>query len=564
MPAPAPTPRPRPALPLFLLAAVGGVLAVRVTLDGPLADTLMKLAVAAVALGCLLWEGRRADVGRSIDTSAIRTAATTLVVLAVITQASVFSRTPQLFHAWDQYHHYLGAKYHEELGYDRLYACTIVAESELDDAAPAVLGDRLVRTLGSDNQLVLVGSTGLLEHPERCTAHFSGPRWSAFKADVRFFRGRIGADWPFIATDHGFNAPPTWTLVAGPLVRALPASDTSMWIFAAIDGLLVVATFLALAWAFGTRTGVLACVFWACFEPASIIWTGGSLLRFDWLLLAVLAVVGAKRGRMGLAGACMAAAAVLRIFPALLLLGWLIALVVRSHRRRRVDPRLPRFVAGVALAGGISMGLSVASHGMRPWVDFYDHTIVRHRQIPMLNNMGLPVLFTHAPGADPAPSAPLPGVAGEMERTAELDASFVARRVDRFNRLHAPFLAVAAVLGLFVALAIARTRALWTAPCLATAFTVLFTSLTCYYHAILILLVPLARRRPDLEIALVGAAGFSQVLVLAIPGDDTRYFAFSIISVGLVLYFAHAGVQRGAHRREPPTHRARAQVGGDE
>jgi len=86
-------------------------------------------------------------------------------------------------HEWDAYHYYIGAKYAPELGYTRLYFCTIVA-----DAEDGRLGDgarRKVRDLETNR--VVTADTLLLE-PGRCTGHFSPERWQAFKHDVAWFR----------------------------------------------------------------------------------------------------------------------------------------------------------------------------------------------------------------------------------------------------------------------------------------------------------------------------------------------------------------------------------------
>jgi hypothetical protein len=39
-----------------------------------------------------------------------------------------------LVHRWEMFHYYVGSKYHDELGYKRLYSCALVAEA--DDGVP--------------------------------------------------------------------------------------------------------------------------------------------------------------------------------------------------------------------------------------------------------------------------------------------------------------------------------------------------------------------------------------------------------------------------------------------
>lgn len=525
---------------LFLLplAAVCMFAAVCLVLsDHPHLEHVAKVALVVLALGGVFWEQRRVDPGGPAQAPAARSATAVLVLCAVTLQTAVLARSsPRFVHVWEQYHHVLGAKYFDELGYGRLYRCTLVAESELAGGTRDDLNERLIRDLEGDNRLLLAGPSGVLDRPERCKDHFSAARWTAFKGDVAYFRDRAGPKWRLMQSDHGFNPPPSWVLLAGPLAAALPAADASMRCFTALDVLLLAATFLALAWAFGARVATLALVFWVCFEPASLVWTGGSLLRFDWLFLLTLAVACTRRRRYTLAGACIAAAAATRVFPAMFVLGWLVLAALDWARHRRLDGRLRRLAAGAARTGAMLCGLVVAVHGVGPCVEFHEHTLVRHRAIPMANNMGLSTLFTYDPAAAPDPSERPPvGAPDESRLLAADDARLVAVRSDRLRRLQTPFLVAAAALGVLSAVAIARTRSLWAAPCLASCFLVGFAQLTCYYFAFLILLAPLARRRRSIELILLGAAGLSQVIALHLARPDSRYFALSVLSLGLVV-----------------------------
>src|SRR5262249_26703422 len=163
----------------------------------------------------------------------------------------------------------LGAKYFPELGYERIYTCTAVADAER--FGRAAMRGRTLRDLESD---AVVPAAAAVAEPLVCKRHFSPSRWRSFAADVDFFRGTIEpASWAEMQTDHGFNPPPAWIVAGGALAALAPASARMETLLALIDPLLLGAMFGLIAWAFDARVLWIAIVVWGCSMPAGGGWT---------------------------------------------------------------------------------------------------------------------------------------------------------------------------------------------------------------------------------------------------------------------------------------------------
>ena len=128
---------------------------------------------------------------------------------------------PGFGHPSETFHYYVGAKYFRELGYERLYHCTALADAEA--LGEEQVARRRLRDLRSNE---LVSATRALEDPEACRAHFTPERWQAFVHDVAWFRAQVPARrWLLSQMDHGYNGTPAWGLFGG-----LLASLTSVLI----------------------------------------------------------------------------------------------------------------------------------------------------------------------------------------------------------------------------------------------------------------------------------------------------------------------------------------------
>ncbi len=478
------------------------------------------VAVAGVVLLFLESRARRSSRRRAKIMGGV------LALAAVVTYFHFFSLPGTVFyHRWEMYHYFVGARFERELGYERLYACTAVADAETGNRA-AVLRRRM-RDLSTDK---LVPAATALEHPEACTRHFSPARWQAFKHDIVFFRERAGggAWWDAMQTDHGYNPTPVWTLAGTSLASLAPASDRFVEALAYVDPVLMAAAIAALGWAFGWRVAALAVIFWGTQAASPFTWTGGGFLRQDWLLLAVLSAALMRKRRFFWAGFALAWSALLRVFPVLLWGGPLVVVAahVIRHRTLRADHR--RLLLGGACAVALLVPLAAVVVGPASFPDFATH-IAMHASRPSTNRMGLRTLFSVAPDARMALTLDRRAV-DPVERWAEA-------RIRRWHALRPLFALFALALCALFVRALARVRTLWVALGLSLVLVVVLTEPACYYYSLWLLVAPLALARRSLETALLGLAAIGQLLVMREHWIDDRFVALAALYVvfGVVL-----------------------------
>lgn len=248
---------------------------------------------------------------------------------------------------WDVYHYYLGTKYAPELGYTNLYGATLVADQETGlRYRPSHGGIRDLETA----KLRAVGS--VLAEADRYRARFSPDRWRELVADVAWLKMQLPAHrWSLILADHGYNGTPAWSMVVGGLLtRHLSIRNpVSRWLLILLDPLLLVASVVAVGWAFGPRAALLTVVFVGTHYLFSWGHLKGAILRTDFAVASLVAVCLVKRGCYRVAGALLGWAVLSRVFPGFLLLGPLLLLVHGFWRRRQWDVRLVGLVAACAL-----------------------------------------------------------------------------------------------------------------------------------------------------------------------------------------------------------------------
>ncbi|AUX41583.1 uncharacterized protein SOCE26_030040 [Sorangium cellulosum] len=378
--------------------------------DYSLAIDITKGAIAISAVLCLLYEAHRARQRRPVAERWKKRAAAGLSIMAVVVYFDGLRFAyPSFYHRWEYYHYYLGAKYFPEMAYDNLYKCTVIAQDEigvvtytddvtgqpvtLDMSAEVRRPDRKIRNLGVDNLLIHVA--GVLASPEECKAHFSSTRWSAFKADVQFFRTASEKDyWEAMQRDHGYNPPPVWTVMGRILAELHPATKGYLQLLTCFDGAYLIGVFAALYWAFGWRVCALGAIFWGCQSPAPFFWTGGAFLRHDWLFFVVLSACLARKRYHRLAGASMVYAGLLRVFPGLVVIGWLVVAGIYILRHKRMARSHVQVLMGGVLAAAALLTVSVGVSGSGSYRQFYEHTLRVHDQTPVTNHMGLRVLVS--------------------------------------------------------------------------------------------------------------------------------------------------------------------------
>jgi hypothetical protein len=481
----------------------------------PSALLTSRAAAALAAVGC---SALALEPGLHVPAWLRRGFAIGLSVAAIATYFQFFSiPAPAYFHRWEMFHYVLGAKYADELGYERLYRCVAVADAE--SGHEAEVRKRAIRDLHDDES---ISAASALTDPDRCKLHFSSVRWNSFRNDVAAFR-RIVADadtWAAMQTDHGYNPSPVWTLLGRPLASAAPVSEATLRRLAWIDPALMALGLGLFAWGFGPRVAWLACVFWSTQAPSEFTWTGGAFMRQDWLVLAIAALALARRRHFAAAGACLAWAALLRVFPVLFFAGPL-AIAVRSLVRHKPLAReLRAFVVGAAL-GACLLVLATFAAGARvtTYREFAAH-VTMHARTPIVNHMSLRSIVSFDP----------------RDRIAKLDLvsenaqrDWPAARRARLRARWPWFLGSAALCVFAWARCVAGLHTLWLTISLSFLLVIVLTDPSSYYYSMVVLTVPLALARRSVGVLVLGLAAASQLLMLNLRYIDERYVALSVL-----------------------------------
>jgi hypothetical protein len=355
-----------------------------------------------------------------------------------------------LIHSAEMYTYYVSSKYFPELGYDGLYIATLQADSESD--APRLA--EITRSRDLSTSLPIPAS--LLRADETVRARFTEERWRAFSQDLEYLLSTgTDAHWRVALRDHGYNGPPTRTLInAATVALTGPATRSSIHAIAFLDVLLLAAMLYGIYKTYGLRVAALVAVLMGSNSLAAYEWIGGTLLRQDWLVASVLGICALRTGRPTLGGVLLGTAAMMRIFPGFFVLAVLIRAVARFARDRRLERETIRFTLGLMLAGVAIGGPTLfLLGGVDAWVAFYS-TISVHVAHASVNDMGIPSL---------------------------VDSAVLLRLVQ-----------VAVVAGLaIVSLRVTASQA----ATLGCVLVFAFGTLSCYYYSLLVL--PLLWRRLD-------------------------------------------------------------------
>lgn len=471
---------------------MSGSLGVALASTGTLASLKVMLALAGA--GLLGWDFGLRRAGRPEHRRPLRDAL--LAGVALLSALAWFDFAPlralRTLHDWELYHHFIGGKYLRELGYTRLYDCTLIADDESGFEIPAA--QRPIRRLATNR--VEMGA-GVVADPDACKRHFTPERWDAFREDVRWFRERATPRrWAAALNDHGFNATPAWAIAGTTLANLGPASDARMHALASIDPLLLAAMWAAACWGFGWRTAAVALIFWGTNELGRAAWIGGAFLREDWLAATVVGLALLRRGRAAAAGAALTVATLLRVFPGFLVAAFALRAAIGCWRRRsvRLPPSELRFALGCAAALALVVPLSAAATGSFDiWREFADNSR-KHLATPLTNFMGLKTVAAFSPAATvlrvrdfslPDPYTPW----HEAQRAS-------------FERRAGWFWAAVVAFGALLAVAVVREEE-WAAPILGTGLVVIAAQIGSYYYALLSVYGLLGARREPAPIGLL-------------------------------------------------------------
>ena len=493
-----------------------------------LAGTLLLM------LGAILEGLRRSQALR-------RTRDALLILLAVISCASWFNLMHFHFdgfvHDWEFFHYYLGAKYFPEIGYTHLYECTTAAELEL--YGHAAVDGRLIRNLATNH---LESAQPVIDDPGLCIRAFTADRWSAFKHDVTYFRGRYSKEkWNDVIHDHGYNATPVWGLAGRFFASGSTATVSTIQNLALLDPILLAIMWCFALWAFGWRPTAVAMLWWGTNYPARYLWNGGAYLRMDWLALAVIGVSMVRKEKHGMGGFALTTAALLRVFPGFIVIGLICKVAWELLRTKVIRPETKRFVAGCVASLVILVPISVAVCGLDAYPAFVANS-KKHLATALTNNMGWKTWVAYQESTRVS-LAHEPGASDPFGR-------WKADRLRVFEQRKSIFYA-----GLLVFLALltwsVRKRADWLALCLGVGMIPIASELTCYYYSIFLIFGFLWLQRRFIGIALLALSAFT-CLMANLRGQEDEQFFWISIAVTLFSALAALAVGRGRQQLEEP------------
>jgi len=283
----------------------------------------------------------------------------------------------------DVYHYYIGAKYSGEHQYTDLYRSTVLAWAEETDSWPAIR----IRNLET-HEYENFGT--VYEGRDAVVARYSPERWEALKTDVGVFSSLVPkSKWFSMLQDKGYNPTPVWNLVGKTIAELVPV-DASWGIHAltSIDLVLVGVMGVAAGWVLGWEAGLLLVAFLGMNVFGSFVHIKGAFLRYDWLAAGVGAVLALRSGRGALAGALVAWAAMVRVFPVLLVLGPAVLWAEHVVRKRALPPMLTRFFVSFTATVALLFLVTLPFGGMDLWTAFV-HKMSVHAGDLSSNRMGL-------------------------------------------------------------------------------------------------------------------------------------------------------------------------------
>ncbi|MFO0590394.1 MAG: hypothetical protein U0441_22820 [Polyangiaceae bacterium] len=287
-----------------------------------------------------------------------------VLTVAAATGVYAYRAQPELGFVgdWDIYHHYLGAKYADELGYDRLYGATIAADAD---------GARLFTTLPRVRDIRTQGYLSVAEilaHRSDYTSRFTDARWKDFCRDLAFFQGRVRkTDWPGMLADRGYHPTPAWDRLAGLLASHVPLEST--WGLRALtlpDEIFFLVACVAIARAYGLSTLCLFLIAWGA-NPLHMTPLKGAFGRIDWLAALLGSMAAYRRRRYALSGACLGWATMTRVFPVVFVGGVLARAAWTLFETRRPDRRDLRFFAAFAVVAGALFAIGCP---LSRWAEF--------------------------------------------------------------------------------------------------------------------------------------------------------------------------------------------------
>jgi hypothetical protein len=329
-----------------------------------------------------------------------------------------------------------------------------------------------------------------------------------------------------VLLDHGFNATPVWTLIGKPLARSAPASDGGLFLLALLDPLLIASMLGAIAWAFGLESMLLSLIYLCLLFGAGFGWTGGGFLRTPWLVALVGSFCCLRRQRHGVAGALLAGASLLRIFPVVFAAPLLLRGIALTRNQRRVPPQYRALLVGFGVTATVLLALTALQpRGLEHWSNFRSG-MSRYVEVVSPNLVGLAPILAYRGG---------PAEVGH-EEFRKIGALRESIRHVQLWLLVLPLLAL-------IGRAVPRLHDV--SACV-LGIPLLFASLNlaAYYYGFLLLLVLVNREHPG-RLALIFSAEVISYGSMLFEDRDGTLFVYRSVVVALLLLALFAKPLRG-------------------
>jgi hypothetical protein len=439
------------------------------------------------------------------------------------------------YHIHDFFHYYMGPKYIKELGYVSLYECTAVAEVEdgrIDDVV-----SRKIRDLSTNK---VISTKKVMLEKEKCLSQFDNIKWEEFKNDVRLFRGHTKniREWNKIHNDHGFNGTPVWIILGKLFAGAYEPSSGYISFLSFLDLIFILAAGMIVYRSFGLEATFVTASYFFLNNISSYGWTGGSFLRYDWFLMLVLGIAALKNNRGKVAGFALTYSALLRLFPAIVLIG--IALKALTDLLKEKSFGVLRgyrdIAIGFVIAIVLLMPLSIAVSGKKTWGEFVNNTMAMSATIKkeVGNIFGLGKMVDQTARAL------------DIGESKKVRPDHSREYQDRAERYKIVFRAVitAAFFILFIA-AILKEKDLWVVAVLSLGLVPFGANLMNYYYIILTLFGLLWLRKPMVGFGLVMLSMASWIIGIGSHASPVKFILLQV----LILLFVFAVTAAFAKRQ---------------